>query len=294
MSNQPIASYFHVHLVSDSTGETLNAVLKAVSAQFSAAKPMEHIYALIRSRPQMERTLAEIEAAPGLVLYTIVNPDLRRMLEIRCSELQTTAVSVLDPFVSAFSEFLGLEQSRRAGAQHELTEDYFKRISAVDFTLAHDDGQMLWDLEGADVVLVGVSRTSKTPTCMYLANRGIKAANVPLVPSRPPPEELLTLTKPFIVGLVASPERLAQIRASRLGEINAEERAKEYSDIDMVREEVRKAKRFFAKNRWPTIDVTRKSVEETAASIITKLSAAKNADLDGETAVPRSNGEADG
>ena len=274
---QPLASYFHVHLVSDSTGETLNAVLKAVTAQFAAAKPLEHIYALVRSRPQLERILAEIEAAPGLVLFTIVNPELRRMLEARCSELQTPAVSVLDPFVAAFSEYLGLEQSRRAGAQHELDEEYFKRIAAIDYTLAHDDGQLVWDLEAADVVLVGVSRTSKTPTCMYLANRGIKAANVPLVPNRPPPAELAALRSPLVVGLVASPERLAQIRKSRLGEINALDKAEEYSDLGKVREEVLAAKRLFVKRRWPIIDVTRKSVEETAAAIITKLSAARNA-----------------
>lgn len=274
----PIASFFHVHLVSDSTGETLNAILKAVTAQFVAAKPLEHIYALVRSEAQMERTLAEIEASPGLVLYTVVNPNLRRMLEVKCAELQTPAVSVLDPFVSAFALYLGLEQSGRAGAQHELDEAYFKRIGAIDYTLEHDDGQMVWDLDNADVVLVGVSRTSKTPTCMYLANRGVKAANVPLVPDRPPPAELFALQKPLVVGLVANPDRLSEIRQSRLDEINATDRAQEYCDVDAVRREVVAAKRLFAKHRWPTINVTRKSVEETAAEILTKLSARRNAE----------------
>ena len=211
----PIASFFHVHLVSDSTGETLNAMLKATASQFAAAKPLEHIYALIRSRAQMERTLAEIEASPGIVLYTVVNPELRRLLEIRCSELQTPAISVLDPLRDAFTDYLGLEQSMKTGAQYQLDEDYFKRIAALDYTLAHDDGQMTWDLESADVILLGVSRTSKTPTCMYLANRGVKAANIPLVPTSDPPDILFTLRKPLIVGLIASPERLAQIRKSR-------------------------------------------------------------------------------
>lgn len=271
-----LATYFHVHLVSDSTGETLNAMLKATTSQFAAAKPLEHIYALIRSRAQMEKTLAEIEASPGLVLYTIINPELRRLLEIRCSELQTPAISVLDPLLHAFTDYLGLEKSFKTGAQHQLDDAYFRRIGAIDYTLSHDDGQMVWDLEPADVVLVGVSRTSKTPTCMYLSNRGIRAANVPLVPGVDPPSELFALKKPMVIGLVTSPERLAQIRKSRLGGLNAAGAAEDYSDLDRIREEVMQAKRLFAKHRWPTIDVTRKSVEETAASILTKLSARKN------------------
>lgn len=275
-TSEPVASFFHVHLVSDSTGETLNAMLKATASQFAAAKPLEHIYALIRSRAQMERTLAEIEASPGLVLYTVVNPELRRLLEIRCSELQTPAISVLDPLRDAFADYLGLEQTMKPGAQYQLNDEYFKRIAALDYTLAHDDGQMTWDLESADVVLLGVSRTSKTPTCMYLANRGIKAANVPLVPTSDPPEVLFALRSPLIVGLIASPERLAQIRKSRLGGLNAEGHVEEYSDIDLIRAEVLQARRLYAKNKWPVIDVTRKSVEETAASILTKLSARKN------------------
>jgi len=270
------ANYFHVHLVSDSTGETLNAVFKAVTSQFAAAHAFEHIYALIRSRQQLERVLADIEASPGLVLYTVMNPDLRRLLEARCAELQMPAISVLDPFIEAFSDYLGLQQTRKAGAQHEMDEAYFKRISAVDFTLAHDDGQMTWDLEPADVVVVGVSRTSKTPTCMYLANRGIKAANIPLVPGQDPPASLFSLRKPLVVGLIASPERLAQIRQSRLGGMNAADHADDYSDLETIRAEVLKAKRLYARHRWPVIDVTRKSVEETAAAILTKLSAKQN------------------
>ena len=272
----PLASFFHVHLVSDSTGETLNVMLKSITAQFAAAKPLEHIHSLIRSPAQMEKVLTEIEAAPGLVLCTVVNPDLRRRLEMRCNELQTPAVSVLDPLLDAFAEYLGLEQSLQTGAQHEMNDAYFKRIEALDYTLAHDDGQMTWDLEPADVVLVGVSRTSKTPTCMYLANRGIKAANIPIVPGSDLPASLFALKKPLIVGLVASPDRLAQIRESRLGELNADMHAQSYSDLDAIKDEVLKAKRLFVKNRWPMIDVTKKSVEETAASILTKLSARQN------------------
>jgi len=277
----PLASYFHVHLVSDSTGETLNAVLKAVTSQFVIAKPLEHINALVRSEAQLNRALKEIEESPGIVLYTIMNPNLRRRLELRCSELQVPAVPVLDPFLNAFAQYLGLEQSGRAGAQHDMDDAYFKRIEALDYTLSHDDGQMTWDLEAADVVLIGVSRTSKTPTCMYLANRGIKAANIPLVPTQNPPPELFELRKPLVVGLIASPDRLAQIRKSRLGELQADIAAESYSDLDNIRAEVLAAKRLYAKNRWPMIDVTRKSVEETAASILTKLSARQNRPLPG-------------
>ena len=271
-----LASYFHVHLISDSTGETLNAMLKATASQYESAKPLEHMFALVRSRPQMEKTLREVEEAPGLVLYTVNNPELRRLLEIRCSELQIPAVSVLDPLLEAFADYLGHERTYKTGAQHDLDEDYFKRIEALDYTLSHDDGQMIWDLEPADIVLVGVSRTSKTPTCMYLANRGVKAANVPLVPTSDTPKELFGLRKPLIIGLLAAPERLAQIRESRLGSLNATNAAEDYSDLDQVRGEVLRARRLYAKHRWPTIDVTRKSVEETAASILTKLSARKN------------------
>lgn len=273
---RPLGSYFHVHLVSDSTGETLNAMLKATTSQFAASRPFEHVFSLIRSGPQLERVLAEIEAAPGLVLYTLVNPELRRHLELRCAELQTPAVSVLDPMLSAFADYLGLEQTSRAGAQHEMNDDYFRRIEAIDYTLAHDDGQMAWDLESADVVITGVSRTSKTPTCMYLANRGIKTANVPIVPGAEPPAVLASLRKPLVIGLYASPERLAQIRSSRLGAMSAEDKAGSYSDLEAIRAEVLAAKRFFAKHKWATIDVTRKSVEETAAAIITKLSERRN------------------
>lgn len=280
-STIPLASYFHVHLVSDSTGETLNAVLKAVTSQFAIAKPLEHINALVRSEAQLNRALKEIEESPGIVLYTIMNPNLRRRLELRCSELQVPAVPVLDPFLNAFAQYLGLEQSGRAGAQHDMDDAYFKRIEALDYTLSHDDGQMTWDLEAADVVLIGVSRTSKTPTCMYLANRGIKAANIPLVPTQNPPPELFELRKPLVVGLIASPDRLAQIRKSRLGELQADIAAESYSDLDNIRAEVLAAKRLYAKNRWPMIDVTRKSVEETAASILTKLSARQNRPLPG-------------
>ncbi|WP_031550455.1 pyruvate, water dikinase regulatory protein [Parvularcula oceani] len=268
-----LATWFHVHLVSDSTGETLNTLLKATAARFETAKPLEHVASLVRSHVQLDKVLARIEQAPGLVMYTIVDAGMRRRLEVKCAELQVPAISVLDPLLNAFADYLGLEQTMRAGGQYELDEDYFRRIAAIDYTLAHDDGQMTWDLESAEVVLVGVSRTSKTPTCMYLANRGIKAANVPLVPTSDPPPELPGLRKPLVVGLTASPDRLSSIRASRMTNLAATQDVESYTEQSAVRAEVQKAKRYFASNQWPVIDVTRRSVEETAAKILTLLSA---------------------
>ena len=266
------ATWFHVHLVSDSTGETLSTLLKATTARFEAAKPLEHVASLVRSHVQLDKVLTRIEQAPGLVMYTIVDASMRRRLEVKCAELQVPAIPVLDPLLNAFADYLGLEQTMRTGGQYELDEDYFRRIAAIDYTLAHDDGQMTWDLESADVVLVGVSRTSKTPTCMYLANRGIKAANVPLVPTSEPPPELDGLRAPLVVGLTASPDRLSSIRSSRLTNLAANQDAESYTDAAAVRGEVQKAKRYFAKNQWPVIDVTKRSVEETAAKILTLLS----------------------
>ena len=271
-----LQTWFHVHLVSDSTGETLSTLLKATAARFETAKPLEHVASLVRSHVQLDRVLARIEQAPGLVMYTIVDASMRRRLEVKCAELQVPAIPVLDPLLNAFADYLGLEQTMRTGGQYELDEDYFRRIAAIDYTLAHDDGQMTWDLESADVVLVGVSRTSKTPTCMYLANRGIKAANVPLVPTADPPPELAGLRSPLVVGLTASPDRLSSIRTSRLTNLAANQDAESYTDAAAVRAEVQKAKRYFAKNQWPVIDVTKRSVEETAAKILTLLSTRRN------------------
>ncbi|WP_313001390.1 pyruvate, water dikinase regulatory protein [Brevundimonas sp.] len=267
-----LATYFHVHLVSDSTGETLNAMAKAVIARFDGVIPIEHIYALVRSPKQMERVLEEVAGAPGVVLHTLVDRDLREQLEDGCRRLQTPQIGALDPLVGALSGYLGTNISTRVGAQHALDHGYFNRIGALDFAIAHDDGQgTLEQLEQADVVLCGVSRTSKTPTCIYLANRGIRAANVPLVPGQEDGERLTLLKNPLVVGLTVSPDRLVQIRRNRLEGLNAA-RASDYVDHDAVREETVKARRAFERRGWPTIDVTRRSVEETAAAIINLLS----------------------
>ncbi len=260
-------SYFHLHLVSDSTGETLNAVAKAAVAQFELVHAIEHIYALVRGPRQLDRVLRQIEAAPGIVMFTMVNEKLRRELEARCRELQVPCIAVLDPVMQVLGAYLGTERTHKVGSQHALDAEYFGRIDALNYTMAHDDGQGLDNLEEADVVLVGVSRTSKTPTCMYLANRGIKAANYPLVPNVPVPQEIQVLERPLVVGLLAAPERLVQIRRHRLISLK-EETETEYVDLDKVREEVTAARRLFSRHGWPVIDVSRRSIEETAAAIL--------------------------
>jgi regulator of PEP synthase PpsR (kinase-PPPase family) len=265
------ATYFHIHLVSDSTGETLNAMARAVCARFTDILPIEHIYALVRSTRQLDRALEEIAGAPGVVMHTIIDSSLRAALEEGCRRLEMPCIAALDPVVSAMSRYLGARISTRVGAQHALNNDYFDRIEALDYAIAHDDGQGGQDLTQADVILVGVSRTSKTPTCIYLAHRGVRAANVPLVPGRPPPEELFTLKNTLIVGLMTSPERLIQIRRNRLLSLK-ENRESDYIDTDAVRQEIIGARRLFEKMGWPIIDVTRRSVEETAAAIINLLS----------------------
>lgn len=271
-----LATYFHVHLVSDSTGETLNAMAKAVVARFDRVIPIEHIYALVRSNKQMEQVLSEIADAPGLVLHTVVNPELREQLEQGCKLLGIPQIGALDPLVRSLSHYLGADISTRVGAQHTLDTGYFNRMSALDYAISHDDGQgSTEDLEEADVVLCGVSRTSKTPTCIYLAHRGIRAANVPLVPGSEDGERLTKLKNPLVIGLTVSPDRLVQIRRNRLDSLNQIQETA-YVDHDAVRAEIIKARRDFERRGWPVIDVTRRSVEETAAAIVNLVNARRN------------------
>ncbi len=267
MTGRSLAIYFHVHLVSDSTGETLNAMARAVCARFEDVLPIEHIYPLVRAERQLSRVLEEIENAPGIVVHTIVDPDLRQTLEDGCRALDMPCLAALDPLVAAMGRYLGASVSSKVGAQHALDNDYFNRMDALNYAIGHDDGQAAKDLDSADVVLVGISRTSKTPTCIYLAHRGIKAANVPIVPGAPLPDRLMNLKRAQVVALTASPDRLIQIRRNRLLSLK-EERESSYIDVDAVREETTKALRLYEKHGWPVIDVTRRSVEETAAAII--------------------------
>jgi len=265
--NKNIAIYFHVHLVSDSTGETLVAMMKASTAQFRNATALEHLHTLVRSERQMEATLTEIEAKPGIVLYTLVNEERRKLLESRCARLNIPAISILDPALSMLGRYLGAAMISEVGAQRTLDAEYYNRIEALDFAMAHDDGQSVAGLRHADIILLGISRTSKTPTCIYLANRGFKAGNIPLVPNAPLPTILDNFDKPFIIGLVAAPDRIVQIREQRLMGLKQNEQT-DYIDVDRVRDEMREAKRMFLKKGYKVIDVTRKSIEETSAQII--------------------------
>ncbi|MDR3424325.1 MAG: kinase/pyrophosphorylase [Alphaproteobacteria bacterium] len=260
-------NYFHLHLVSDSTGETLIAVSRAASAQYQGIASIEHIYPLIRNLDQLERVIAGIQSSPGIVLYTLVDTELAERLEKACIEAGSPSLSVLAPILGLFQSYLGPASAPRPGAQHVLNSDYFKRIEALNYTMMHDDGQMPGDLEGADLILLGVSRTSKTPTSIYLANRGIKTANVPLVPGVPLPAAVENLKKPLIVGLFASPERIVQIRQNRLLALNATQDSP-YVDRTSVADEITRSRRLFSERGWPTIDVSRRSIEETAAAIM--------------------------
>ena len=268
------ATYFHIHLVSDSTGETLNAMARAVCARFTDILPIEHIYALVRSPRQLERALEEIAGAPGLVMHTIIDPELRTALEEGCRRLEMPCIAVLDPVVSTMARYLGARISTRVGAQHALDNDYFNRMEALNYAIAHDDGAGGQDLNQADVILVGVSRTSKTPTSIYLAHRGVRAANVPLIPGQGTPPALAAALHKPIVALIASPDRLISIRRNRLLALK-QDRESAYTDPDAVRAEIIEARRLFERQGWPIIDVTRRSVEETAAQIINILSSGR-------------------
>ena len=264
-------NFFHLHLVSDATGETLITVARAAAAQYATVAPIEHIYPLVRTEKQLERVIAEIETAPGIVLYTLLEETLTTRLEAKCREFGLPCLSILNPVLALFQSYLGAELTRRVGAQHTLNAEYFKRIDALNYTMLHDDGQHTDDLEHADVVLTGVSRTSKTPTSIYLANRGVKTANVPLVPNMPVPPNLERLTAPLVVGLTASPERIVQIRQNRLLGLNAHRDDDLYVDRQAVAEEIAFSRKLCARHNWPVIDVTRRSIEETAAAVLALL-----------------------
>jgi len=273
----PDTGYFHLHLVSDATGETLITVARAAAAQYVGVSPIEHLYPMVRSRKQLDHALSEISDSPGLVLYTLLEEDLIQVLESKCRDLALPCMSVLGPVLRLFQSYLGAETIHRAGAQHVLNAEYFQRIDALNYTMFHDDGQHTEGLQEADVVLVGISRTSKTPTSIYLANRGIKTGNVPLVPGVPLPTAVEKLTRPLVVGLYASPERIVQIRENRLLGLKAHRDDDRYIDKVAVAEEVAFSRRLCATHNWPSIDVTRRSIEETAAAVMRLLSERRRA-----------------
>jgi regulator of PEP synthase PpsR (kinase-PPPase family) len=262
----PVAR-LHLHMLSDSTGETLEHLAAAALAQFDDVDTLKHFWPMVRSERHLARVLTEIQQNPGLVLFTLVNQELRAKLESACRALGLPTVGALDSVTAALQDMLGQQAQARPGRQHVLDEAYFARVDAIQFTIAHDDGIGFDNWEEADIVLAGVSRTSKTPTSIYLANRGYKTANIPLVPNVPPPENLFSLKHPLVVGLVTSAERLVQIRRNRLLSIGQSPNT-DYVDAERVANEVAFARRMFADNGWPVIDMTRRSIEEGAAAII--------------------------
>jgi len=265
-----LMSRLHLHLLSDSTGETLETIAKAALSQFDDAQVIRHFWLMVRWLQHLERIMTDISANPGLVLYTVVNPDIRATLEDHCRRHSLHAVPALDAVTGALQKLIGQEAKARPGRQHAMDEAYFARIEAIQFTIAHDDGIAWEDWEEADIVLAGVSRSCKTPTSIYLANRGYKVANIPVVIESPPPAALFGLKRPLVVGLTTAPERLIQVRRNRLISLNQAPETT-YVDNERVNKEVQFARRMFADNGWPVIDVTRRSIEETAAAVINLL-----------------------
>ncbi len=261
---------FHVHLLSDATGETLSAIARAALAQFEGVEVQEHFYALVRSQQQLDRALRHILDEPGLVLFTLVDLKLRKDLVNRCAAQNIPTYDVLEGPISVMRNFFGASETHKPGGQHEVDNRYLERIEALNFTIHHDDGQGLDTLNDAQVVLLGASRTSKTPTCVYLAIRGVRAANIPLVPGVPLPQNLLEANRPLIVGLWASPDRLVQVRRNRLATMG-ERRDTNYVDLENVRAEIAATRQLYERHDWPAIDVSRRSIEETAAAILNLL-----------------------
>ncbi len=265
----PPVPRLYVHLVSDATGTTLQGVAEACLSQFEGIEPIERFWPLVRTEKQLARVIDDIRDHPGPVLFTVVDNEIRKALQKQCKILGVPCLPVLDPIIKRLSVYLGLTSKGIPGLQHTLDDAYFRRMDAMDFALSYDDGQNFDGIEEADVILVGVSRTSKTPTCIFLARQGIRAANIPLVPDIPFPEKLLGIKGPIFVGLTESPDRLEALRRTRLraGEDDQHHIGNTYLDPDKIEKEIRDARRFFTREGWPVIDVTRRSIEETAAEI---------------------------
>jgi regulator of PEP synthase PpsR (kinase-PPPase family) len=273
-TEQSAARKFTLHLVSDATGTTLLGLARACLAQFENVEPVQKFWPLVRTKKQLERVIERIDAQPGPVIFTFVDEDMRKRLKDHCDEINVPCVAVLEPLIHALSTYLGRSARGVPGLQHAMDDAYFKRVSALEFAMRFDDGKRLEGVAEADVVLVGISRTSKTPTSVYLARRGIKAANIPLVPNVNVPDEYFRFTKPMYVGLTAAPDRLMQIRRTRLrADQGGTEHLQEnlYLDHEKIEEEVKLARKLFSQHGWPVIDVTKRSVEETAAEIMSLL-----------------------
>jgi [pyruvate, water dikinase]-phosphate phosphotransferase / [pyruvate, water dikinase] kinase len=272
-----VTQTFHLHLVSDATGESAHGVARACVAQFADTTAEEHLWPMVRSVAELEMVLRGIRENPGPVIFTILNERIRIALEEECRGLSVPCISLLDTVMKELGGYLGKEIRGQPGRQYALNDEYFQRIDAMNFSMAHDDGQAVETLDQADVVLVGVSRTSKTPTAMYLANHwGVKTANIPIVPDIPLPPTLLALKGPLVIGLTTAPDRLVQIRRNRLLMLNQDD-ATDYIDMEKVKYEIIQARRLFARQGWTAIDVTRRSVEEIAAAIYQRFAAQRSA-----------------
>jgi [pyruvate, water dikinase]-phosphate phosphotransferase / [pyruvate, water dikinase] kinase len=267
---------YNVYLVSDSTGETLDRIFLSLKSQFANFEYYKKEFAFIRTEQQIDKIIKECsEISNSLILYTIVETKLAKYISFKSEENNVPCFGILGNLILSFSKLLNQKAIHKPSAQHVLDEDYYKRIEAIQFTMSHDDGKKVDDINDADVVLLGVSRTSKTPTSIYLANRGYKTVNVPLVLDQKIPEDLYSNITSCIVGLVADPERLSDIRRNRVA-IMQDQNLKEYTDLEFIKKEVENSKKLFKKNSWPIIDVTRRSVEETAASILKIIEIKKN------------------
>lgn len=261
-------AFFHLHMISDSTGETLITTGRAVASQYSNWRAIEHITPMVRTSQELENALEKVDGTPGIVLYTMVDPSLEQDLKNRCNNLGVPALNILAPVTKVFDKFLGDTVSGRMGAQHTLDEDYFGRLDAIQFAMAHDDGNIPDNVEDSDVILIGISRTSKTPTSIYLAQRGYKTFNIPLVPGNELPQEVIESKHPLVVALIASADRIQQVRENRLLAFDRELSGDTYVDRASIQEELAWTRRLCKQNNWPMIDVSKRSVEETAAAIL--------------------------
>ncbi|MEE9313893.1 MAG: pyruvate, water dikinase regulatory protein [Rhizobiaceae bacterium] len=261
-------TFFHLHLVSDSTGETLITLGRAAAAQYPKWRAVEHTSPMVRTSEELDKALDQIEGAPGIVLYTIIDRELEKKLQNKCLSLGVPALNVLAPTMKLFDSYLGETISGRTGAQHVLDEEYFDRLDAIKFAMAHDDGNLPDDIEEADIILIGISRTSKTPTSIYLAQRGVKTFNIPLVPGVDLPKEVLSVKHPMVVALVASAERILQVRENRLLAFDRDLAGDTYVDRASIQEELTWTRRLCKENNWPMIDVSKRSIEETSAAIL--------------------------
>lgn len=280
-----LPSMFHMHLVSDATGETLVAIAKAATVQYQNIRAIEHVHPLVRTQRQLKRVLSDIAQEPGIVLYTVVNKALADELETHCQQLKIPCLAVLQPIMQVFESYLGAPQTPTVAGQHVLDADYFRRIDAMNFTMAHDDGRLPDNLSDADIVLLGISRTSKTPTSLYLAQRGYKTTNLPLVPQVPLPEQLLEPHSAFVVCLIANVDRIADVRRNR-AVLMADRDLESYVDRDLISAEIAYTRKLAAQYSWPIIDVTRRSIEE-AATMILKLLQDRKSGLKSESELPR-------